>query len=176
MRLTTRSRYGLRLILDLAFNAKNAPVSLNDVAIRQKISPKYLEKLVRKLKAAGLIKSRRGAHGGHELARELDRISVGEIVRVLEEQSAITACAETLDYGCEFCKEAGDCLARMVWIEASKAIFACLDEITLDTLVNQREDFMKNRNKERNKNLLLKSKRITEIVLRVEFPDSWQSP
>jgi Rrf2 family protein len=169
MRLTTKSRYGLRLILDLAFNAKNGPVSLNDVSIRQKISLKYLEKLVRALKAAGLIKSRRGAHGGHELARELEQISVGEIVRVLEEQSAITACAEKPDYKCEFCKEAGDCLARLVWIEASKAMFSYLDEITLDTLMNQRDDFMRNRNKVRNKNLSLTSKCIAEIIRCVEL-------
>jgi Rrf2 family protein len=147
MRLTTKSRYGLRLMLDLAFNAKNAPVSLNDLAMRQKISLKYLEKLVRKLKAAGLIKSWRGAHGGHELACGLDRISVGEIVRVLEEQSAITACAERLDYECAFCRGAGDCLAHQVWSEASKAMFAYLDEITLDTLVNRQDDFMRNRDK-----------------------------
>jgi Rrf2 family transcriptional regulator, iron-sulfur cluster assembly transcription factor len=156
MRLTTKSRYGLRLMLDLAFNAKNGPVSLNDIAIRQKISFKYLEKLVRKLKAAGLIESRRGACGGHELARDRERISVGQIVRVLEEQSAIAACAERLDYECGYCKEASDCLARLVWIEASKALFACLDEITLDILVNQRQDFMKNGSQKKNMKIRIK--------------------
>ncbi len=156
MRLTTKSRYGLRLMLDLAFNAKNGPVSLNDIAIRQKISFKYLEKLVRKLKAAGLIESRRGACGGHELARDHERISVGQIVRVLEEQSAIAACAERLDYECGYCKEASDCLARLVWIEASKALFACLDEITLDILVNQRQDFIKNGSQKKNMKIRIK--------------------
>lgn len=140
MRLTTKSRYGLRLMLDLAFNADNGPVPLNELAARQKISLKYLEKLVRTLKAAGLIKSHRGAHGGYELAREIKAISVGETVRVLEEQSAITPCAEASVYACEFCKETGDCLARMIWIEASKAMFAYLDEITLDKLISRRDD------------------------------------
>jgi len=162
MRLTTKSRYGLRLMLDLAFNAENGPVSLNDVAVRQKISLKYLEKLVRTLKAGGLIKSRRGAHGGHELARELKRISVGEIVRILEEQTAITACAERSDSECDFCKEAGDCLARLVWIEASKVMFAYLDGITLDTLMNRRDDIMI-------KQFPSKPRYIAEILLSVEL-------
>jgi Rrf2 family transcriptional regulator, iron-sulfur cluster assembly transcription factor len=138
MRLTTKSRYGLRLILDLAVNADNGPVSLSAMAVRQKISLKYLEKLVRTLKAAGIILSHRGAHGGYELALELNAISVGDIVRVLEEQSAITECAETTDYTCTFCKETGECLARLVWREASRSMFAYLDAITLDILMSQR--------------------------------------
>lgn len=147
MRLTTKSRYGLRLILDLAFNATDGPVSLNDVAIRQQISLKYLEKLIRALKAAGLVKSRRGAHGGHELARSPKKISVGEIVRVLEEKSAITVCSESPDYECEFCKDPDDCLARLIWIEASKTMFAYLDGVTLDTLVTQQDTLLKRQKK-----------------------------
>jgi DNA-binding IscR family transcriptional regulator len=73
---------------------------------------------------------------------------VGEIVRVLEEQSAITPCAEAPGYACEFCKETGDCLARLVWIEASRGMFAYLDGITLDELISRRDDFMGNKNKQ----------------------------
>jgi Rrf2 family transcriptional regulator, iron-sulfur cluster assembly transcription factor len=136
MRLTTKGRYGLRLMLDLALNSKNGPVSLNDVALRQQVSLKYLEKLIRILKTAGLIKSRRGAHGGHALAHDPKQISVGEIVRVLEEISAITECSESPDYKCEFCSDPDDCLARMVWSKASEAMFAYLDGVTLDALLN----------------------------------------
>lgn len=131
-------------MLDLALNSNNGPISLNDIAIRQKVSFKYLEKLVSKLKAAGLINSRRGASGGHELARDSDGISVGEIVRVLEEQIAVVACAESHDYECGYGQEASDCVARLVWIEASKAFFGYLDEITLGALVNQQQHLMKN--------------------------------
>jgi Rrf2 family transcriptional regulator, iron-sulfur cluster assembly transcription factor len=151
MRLSTKSRYGLRFMLDLALNAKSRPVSLKEVALRQRISLKYLEKLIRTLKAAGLIKSRRGVRGGHFLARDPKHISVGEIVRVLEEISAITACSESPDYECEFCEEPDDCLAQMVWRNASEAMFAYLDRVTLDTLVNHNEDWT-NRKKRGKKN------------------------
>ncbi len=140
MRLTTKTRYGLRLILDLAINADDGPVPLRAMAVRQKISLKYLEKLVRTLKAAGIIKSHRGAHGGYELARELNAISIGDVVRVFEKQSAITECAENTDYTCTFCKETGECLARQVWREASRNMFAYLDGITLDILMSRRRE------------------------------------
>lgn len=151
MRLTTKSRYGLRLMLDLALNSDNGPISLNDVAVRQKVSFKYLEKLASKLKAAGLINSRRGASGGHELARDSGRISVGEIVRVLEEQSAVVACAESHDYECAYGQGASDCVARLVWLEASKAFFGYLDEVTLGALVSQRQHTMQNGCQKKNK-------------------------
>lgn len=139
MRLTTRSRYGTRLVLDLAVNAKEGPVPLGDVAKRQNISLKYLEQLIRKLKAAGLIKSQRGPFGGHMLAKSPKVITVGDIVRTLEESTAITDCAEQEEQLCGVCNQAGDCLSRWVWIEASKAMFGRLDEITVESLVTSRK-------------------------------------
>ncbi|MFO7666764.1 MAG: Rrf2 family transcriptional regulator [Desulfobacterales bacterium] len=139
MRLTTKSRYGTRLILDLAIYAKENPVSLGDIARRQKISMKYLEHLTRKLKDAGLIKTRRGPFGGHMLKKPPDKITVGDIVRTLEGTTAITECAETEDKLCGVCNMAGDCLSRWVWLEASKAIFKRLDEITIGSLMSGRK-------------------------------------
>jgi len=94
MRLTTKSRYETRLILDIAVYGKDKPVPLSEVSNRQNISLKYLEQLTGKLKKAGMITSHRGPFGGHMLAKSPEDISVGDIVRVLEESTVITACAE----------------------------------------------------------------------------------
>jgi Rrf2 family protein len=136
MRLTTKSRYGTRLILDLAVNAKEGPVPLSDISKRQNISLKYLEHLTRRLRKAGLIKSSRGAYGGHMLKKTPADITIGDIVRTLEKTTAITDCAETEDKLCGVCNLAGDCLSRWVWIEASRAMFERLDGITVEKLVS----------------------------------------
>ena len=136
MRLTTKSRYGTRLILDLAVNAKDGPVPLGDVSKRQNISLKYLEQLIRKLKQAGLVKSQRGPFGGHMLDKPPESITVGDIVRTLEETTAITDCAEREEKLCGICNKAGDCLSRWVWIEASNAMFERLDQITIGGLIS----------------------------------------
>jgi Rrf2 family protein len=140
MRLTTKSRYGTRLIIDLAIYGKKKPVPLSEVARRQNISVKYLEQLVRKLKQAGMIKSQRGPYGGHTLAKPPSDITVGDIVRTLEENTAITDCAETDTRQCGICNQAGDCLSRWVWVEASKAMFLCLDGITVARLLQDPPD------------------------------------
>jgi len=138
MRLTTKSRYGTRLILDLAVNAQKGPVPLGDVSRRQNISLKYLEQLIRKLKLAGLVKSQRGPFGGHMLNKAPENITVGEIVRTLEETTAITDCSERDEKLCGVCNKAGDCLSRWVWIEASNAMFSRLDEITIGSLLSSK--------------------------------------
>jgi Rrf2 family protein len=143
MRLTTKSRYGTRLILDLAVNAQKAPVPLSDISRRQNISFKYLEQLVRKLKLAGLVKSHRGPYGGHMLAKTPNDIKVGDIVRALEKTTAITDCAESPDKRCGICDRASGCLSRWVWVEAGKAMFERLDEITIGGLIENKKSLLK---------------------------------
>ena len=135
MRLTTKSRYGTRLILDLAIYAKKGPVPLGDVAKRQNISVKYLEQLILKLKKAGLVESQRGPFGGHMLAKPPNEITIGDIVRILEGSAAITDCAEMDEQLCAECNRAGDCLSRWVWVEASKVMFDRLDQITVESII-----------------------------------------
>ena len=135
MRLTTKSRYGTRLILDVAVHGKEKPVPLSDVSRRQNISLKYLEQLTRKLKKAKILNSQRGPFGGHMLAKPTKDITVGDIVRTLEESTAITDCAEEETKLCGICNKAGDCLSRWVWIEASRAMFNRLDQITIESLL-----------------------------------------
>jgi len=139
MKLTTKSRYGTRMILDLAIYARERPVPLGEIARRQNISLKYLEKLIRKLKQAGFVKSQRGPYGGHMLAKPPESITVGDLVRVLEDAVSITDCSMSDEPICGICNRAGDCLSRWVWVEASKALFERLDAITIATLLNRPE-------------------------------------
>ena len=131
MKLTTRSRYGTRMILDMAIHGQNGPVRIKDIAARQGVSVKYLEKLVRDLKEAGFVRSRRGPRGGHELDKPLAAISVGDIVRALEGDLSLVECADEAGP----CPRQADCLTRGVWMEAARAMHEKLDSITLADLV-----------------------------------------
>ena len=128
MRLTTKSRYGTRMVLDLALNSTGSPVRLSEISKRQGISLKYLEKLIRELKMAGFVKSVRGPYGGYMLAKPTKDISVGDIVRVLEGSETITDCTENDDV-CGLCTQAGECLTQYIWAETGKAMFEKLDSL-----------------------------------------------
>ncbi len=134
MRLTTKSRYGTRLVIDLAMYAKDGPVRLRDISNRQGISLKYLEQLIRTLKKAGFIKSIRGPYGGYMLEKPTSEISVGDIVRALEGSSKLTDCTEEGDV-CGVCTRAGDCITRWIWLETGKAMFDKLDSFIIDELI-----------------------------------------
>lgn len=133
MKLTTRSRYGTRMVLDIAQHGNGGPVRIGDIAERQNISVKYLEKLIRELRDAGYIKSRRGPKGGHTLTRSPEDISVGEVVQVLEGQPSLVECA-----GDEPCERSSECLTRCIWQDASEAMYAKLNSITFADLVHDR--------------------------------------
>ncbi len=133
MKLTTRSRYGTRLVLDIAQNGEHGPVRMADIARRQNISVKYLEKLVRELRDAGYIISRRGPKGGHILKRKPADISVGEIVQVLEGEPSLVDCVDG-----KACERSSECLTRCIWQDASEAMFAKLNSITFEDLVCSR--------------------------------------
>ena len=142
MRLTTKSRYGTRLVLDLALHAQTGPVCLNEISKRQSISLKYLEKLIRMLKKEGFVKSMRGPYGGYMLAKPMEEISVGDIVRVLEGTNAITDCTES-DNVCGACTRAGNCLTQYIWAETSEAMFEKLNSFKIDKLLQKSDAFMK---------------------------------
>lgn len=133
MRLTTRSRYGTRMILDIAMHCTVGPVRISDIASRQGLSTKYLEKLIRELKRAGFIASKRGPGGGHSLAMPPENISVGDVVRSLEGEAGLVECLEND----ELCQRIEQCPTREVWIKASKAMYAALDEISIADLLKE---------------------------------------
>ena len=142
MRLTTKSRYGTRMVLDLALNSTGSPVRLSEISKRQGISLKYLEKLIRELKMAGLVKSVRGPYGGYMLAKPTKDISVGDIVRVLEGSETITDCTENDDV-CGRCTQAGECMTQYIWAETGKAMFEKLDSFKIDQLIQRSNEIIK---------------------------------
>jgi len=132
MKLSTRSRYGTRLMVDLAQHYDEGPVSINDIARRQDISPKYLEQLIIPLKKKKHIKSVRGPKGGHMLARPPEEITVGEIVKTLEGKTGLVHCIENP----ESCNRVDICPTRDIWKTATEALFNKLDAVTLFEIVN----------------------------------------
>ena len=131
MKLTTRSRYGTRMLLDLAQNGGDGPVRVSEIAGRQGISVKYLEKLSRILKRAGLIRSMRGSKGGHLLAKPPAEITMGQIVRALEgDLNLVTCWTERTS-----CPRLKNCVTSRLWQEVSRALLERLDAMTLEELL-----------------------------------------
>ena len=112
MRLSTRGRYGTRLMVDLAQHYADGPVPLAEIAKRQDLSAKYLEQLIILLKGAALIRSVRGRRGGYMLARKPEEISVGEIVETLEGRLSVVDCVLEP----ELCYRATECPTRDIWV------------------------------------------------------------
>ncbi len=133
MKLSTKTRYGTRLLVDLARHCHKGPVQIGEVAKRQNISVKYLDQIIRPLKEADLVFSVRGPKGGHVLARSADEISLGEIVRLLESQVDLVECVSNPD----ICEMFDDCRVRFAWQEATQAIYDKLDSITLHDLLKE---------------------------------------
>ncbi len=133
MKLSTRSRYGTRMMLDLAQHYDEGPVQIRNVSKRENISVKYLEQLIIPLKKANFIKSVRGPKGGHMLAKPPEAITVGEIVRVLEGGINLSSCIENP----EMCDRTSDCLTRGLWEETTKAMYEKLNSATLSKMINE---------------------------------------
>lgn len=131
MKLSTRSRYGTRLLLDMAQNYQEGPLHLTSIANRQGISVKYLEQIIIPLKKAHYVRSVRGPKGGHVLARPPEQITVGEIVALLEDGVNLVECSDRP----EVCDRSENCVTRHIWREAARAMFAKLDSITLADLL-----------------------------------------
>ncbi len=139
MKLSTKSRYGTRMILDLAQHYGQGAIQLGEIAKRQKISLKYLEQIIRPLKKANYVRSFRGAKGGHMLNRPPDEISVGEIVALLEGGNTLIQC----DLYPSTCKRKDLCLTRYLWMEAAKAMYTRLAEITFADVLCLQESVCK---------------------------------
>lgn len=135
MKISTKGRYALRLMLDLAMAEPSAPVPLRDVAQRQDISDKYLEQIVTPLSRAGLVRSVRGAGGGYLLTRDPKDYTVGEILRPLEGSLAPVSCVD----GSECCGRAEQCVTLDVWRQIQQAVSGVVDHITLGDLVEKQK-------------------------------------
>lgn len=135
MKLSTKGRYGLRALIDLAVYSGEEAVSIQSIAGRQNISDRYLEQLMGKLRRAGLVVSVRGAGGGYRLARPAGEISVGEVLRALEgDLEAVTCPGTEEEPGCE---GADLCVTRYVWKRINDSITQAVDTLMIEQLVEE---------------------------------------
>ncbi|CCX88845.1 iron-sulfur cluster assembly transcription factor IscR [Clostridium sp. CAG:590] len=140
MKLSTKGRYGLRAMIDLADYSEEMPQSIACIAARQSISDSYLEQLMAKLKKAGLITSIRGAQGGYVLAKPSKEISVGDILRALEDLSPVNCVGLK---GEQACGGSDTCVTRNVWKRIDDSIQHAVDSIFLDELVEDNRTMRK---------------------------------
>ena len=132
MKLSTRSRYGARILVDLARHKDQGPIQIGEISKRQNISVKYLEQLIRPLKKANLVTSVRGPKGGHLLAVKPENISLGQVVRLFEGQSDLVECISLP----EKCPMSDDCQVRLAWRDATEVLYEKLDNTTISDLMN----------------------------------------
>lgn len=132
MNVTSKGRYALRVMLDLAQHPDDGYISLKTIAERQGYSMKYLEMIVGSLKKAALVDSTRGKDGGYRLCRRAEEYTVGEILRSIEDNLAPVACIKAGSVNCE---HAGECLTVPMWKELDDITNAYLDAVTLHDLL-----------------------------------------
>jgi len=133
VKLSTRTRYGIRAVLELAENYGKGPLQLKIIAQRQEISVKYLEQLMSALRSAGFVRSTRGSKGGYVLAKSPEQIKLGDVFHCLEGPVVTVECVENEGY----CTRTNDCAARQIWAEVEKAVIGVLQSITLQNLVDR---------------------------------------
>ena len=149
MKISTKGRYGLRALIDLAQYSEIEPVSINSISARQGISERYLEQLMTMLKKAGLVQSIRGAGGGYVLAKDMSEISVGDVLRALEGNLEPVECAA---FKPEYTCEASDgCVTKYVWQRINESINRTVDEINLKQLVEESRSMQKSPASEKRK-------------------------
>lgn len=132
MKLTSKGRYAVTAMLDLALHVENGPVTLAAISERQGISLSYLEQLFTRLRKNGLVASTRGPGGGYSLARPAQDIAIAEVVTAVDESVDATRCGGLGD-----CQDGKRCLTHDLWTELSDQIFSFLSDITLGQLVDQ---------------------------------------
>ena len=135
MKLSTKGRYGLRALIDLALYSENEAASIASISARQQISESYLEQLIAKLRKAGLVVSVRGAGGGYRLAKPASEITVGDILRALEGSLDAVHCPGLEEEGS--CEGSEFCVTKYVWQRINESINRTVDEIRLDQLIEE---------------------------------------
>jgi len=136
MKLSTRTRYGVRAILELAESAARKPLQLKTIAQHQEISLKYLEQLMAMLRSAGFVRSVRGSKGGYVLAKLPSQIKLSDVFNCLEGPVITAECVQNDNY----CARSADCVAKQVWAQVQQAVTNVLESITLQDLVDKAKD------------------------------------
>ena len=137
MRLTTKGRYAVTAMLDLAIHYTDGPITLADISERQGISLSYLEQLFSKLRKRGLVDSARGPGGGYRLARPASEIPVADVISAVDESVDVRKCG-----GLGNCRDESPCLTHELWTDLSKQIFDFLSGISLGALMEQKKQQM----------------------------------
>jgi len=137
MKLSTKGKYGVRAVFEIARHYGKGPISIKEIVERQGISISYLEQILYRLGKAGLVESVRGPAGGYLLARKPSDLTIGDIIRTLEGPIALSHCLEPGEAG--ECYQAEDCVARMVWTKVGAKIEEALDSITFNDLLHQNQ-------------------------------------
>ena len=132
MRISTKGRYALRIMIDLAMNLNQGPIRVKDIAARQDISEKYLEQIIAMFNKAGYVKSIRGAQGGYLLTKDPAEYTVGMILRLAEGSIAPVSC---VDGAAEGCDKKDACVSAMLWEKINDAVNEVVDHTTLQDLV-----------------------------------------
>ncbi|MBQ3817176.1 MAG: Rrf2 family transcriptional regulator [Clostridia bacterium] len=137
MKISTKGRYALRMMLDLAEHENCGFIALKDIAVRQNISKKYLEQIIALMNKSNLLKSERGAQGGYMLAKSPDKYTVGEILRFTEGSLSPVACLDEEAADCELREE---CAMLPVWQGLDRVINEYLDGITLQDILDKHKE------------------------------------
>lgn len=132
MKLSTKGRYGLRAVVDLAVYSKEGAISISSIAARQDLSEGYLEQLIARLKKAGIVHSVRGVNGGYQLTRSPKDISVGDVLRALEGDLQIVDCPD----GEGGCAKSDSCVTKYVWKRINDSINEVVDHMSLQELAD----------------------------------------
>lgn len=139
MKMSTKGRYGLRVMIELALNLGQGPILTETIAKNQQISEKYIHLLVRQLKDSGLIKAARGRNGGYFIAREPDEITVLEVVNAMEGKITVVECTSNSAY----CDRDDCCIARDLWTTLSEVIEEALEKVTIGELARQQAGLLR---------------------------------
>ena len=134
MKISTKIRYGARAMLELASHYGEGPIELKEIAKRENISPKYLEQVINPLRAAGLVKSIRGAKGGYSLAKPPSEICLYDVVETLDGPLNLLECLRDS----KVCQKVPSCVTRDIWQEVSEAISKIFYSVTLEDMVNRK--------------------------------------
>ena len=162
MRLTTKGRYAVTAMLDLALHAESGPISLSDISNRQEISLSYLEQLFAKLRRSGLVGSVRGPGGGYHLSRDSGSISVVQVIDSVNESVDATSCGGSND-----CQDGSVCLTHYLWCDLSSQLHNFLNDISLKSLVERQDVRAVSRRQDQKE--LEKSQRIPAIPISEEL-------
>jgi len=139
MRLSTKSRYGVRAIFDIAYHSAGLETQVKDISRRQGISPRYLEQIFQKLKKAGIIGSKRGPSGGYFLNKRNEEITIGEIIRITEGSLDPVLCRDH-ENSSQPCNKLEECVTRLIWNEAGNRLKEYFDSVTVKDLCKMAQE------------------------------------